>query len=196
MKEMTVKPLAFTSLPGLSEKLLSEHHDVLYAGYVKKLNEIRSKLETADRAEANASYSLFGELKREETFTANAVKLHEAYFDNLGGNGQPDDAILEMISRDCGGVDTWRAEMTASGIAARGWVVAAYDLDLACLITYICDTHNLGCIWNAVPLVVLDVYEHAYYLDYATGRKSYIEAVLNNLNFAYANDLIKRSDLR
>ncbi len=196
MQDLTVKQLSYKSLPGLSEKLLSEHHDVLYAGYVKKLNEIRSKLETADRSEANASYSLFGELKREETFTANAIKLHEAYFDNLGGNGEPSGAMLELINRDCGGVDRWQAEMTASGIAARGWVVAAYDLDIDCLITYTCDAHNLGCIWNAIPLVVLDVYEHAYYLDYATGRKGYIEAVLKNLNFANANELIKRMGLK
>jgi superoxide dismutase, Fe-Mn family len=195
MKELTVKPLKYKALPGLSEKLLSEHHDVLYAGYVKKLNEIRVKLDGADRTEANASYSLFGELKREETFTANAIKLHEAYFETLGGNGQPTGAILEMINNDCGGIDTWRAEMTAAGIAARGWVVAAYDLDLSCLVTYICDSHNLGCIWNAVPLIVLDVYEHAYYLDYATGRKGYIEVFLNNLDFAYANGVIERMSL-
>lgn len=195
MKELAVKPLNYKSLPGLSEKLLSEHHDVLYAGYVKKLNEIRAKLDTADRAEANASYSLFGELKREETFTANAIKLHEAYFETLGGSGQPSGAILEMINRDCGSVDVWRSEMVAAGIASRGWVVLAYDLDLHCLITYICDTHNLGCIWNAVPLIVLDVYEHAYYLDYATGRKGYIEAFLNSLDFAYPNGVVKRMGL-
>jgi superoxide dismutase, Fe-Mn family len=195
MKELTVKPLNYKSLPGLSEKLLSEHHDVLYAGYVKKLNEIRTKLDSADRSEANASYSLFGELKREETFTANAIKLHEAYFDVLGGGGQPSGAILDMINRDCGGIDTWRAEMTAAGIAARGWVVAAYDFDLGCLVTYICDTHNLGCVWNAAPLIVLNVYEHAYYLDYATGRKNYIAAFFSNLDFNYANNAIERLGL-
>jgi Fe-Mn family superoxide dismutase len=195
MSELAVKTLTYTSLPGLSERLLSEHHDVLYAGYVKKLNEIRAKLATADRAEANASYSLYGELKREETFTANAIKLHEAYFETLGGNGQASGAILEMINRDCGGFDAWRAEIAAAGIAARGWVVTAYDFDLGGLATYICDTHNIGCVWNAAPLIVLDVYEHAYYLDYATGRKSYIEAFFNNLDFTFANSALKRLGL-
>jgi Fe-Mn family superoxide dismutase len=187
--------LNYSSLDGLSERLLKEHHDTLYAGYVKKLNEIRSKLETADRAEANASYSLFGELKREETFTANGVRLHEAYFDNLGGDGRPSGAILKMIERDCGDFETWKTEMMAAGIAARGWVVAAYDLAINCLITYTCDAHNLGCIWDAAPLVVLDVYEHAYYLDYATGRKSYIEAFFKNLDFGYANRIIEQRGL-
>ncbi len=190
MEESTVKPLSYTILDGFSEKLLSEHHDVLYAGYIKKINEIRAKLDTADRAEANASYSLYGELKREETFTADAVRLHEAYFDTLGGDGQPAGAILKLIERDCGGFEEWKEEMTAAGIASRGWVVSAYDLQQGCLITYICDTHNLGCVWDAVPLVVLDVYEHAYYLDYATARKKYIEAFLKNLDFGYANLLI------
>jgi Fe-Mn family superoxide dismutase len=195
MKELAVKPLSYISLPGLSERLLSEHHDVLYAGYVKKLNEIRTKLAQADRAEANASYSLFGELKREETFTANAIKLHEAYFATLGGNGQPSGAVLKMIDRDCGGFDVWKTDVTAAAIASRGWVVTAYDLDLGCLVTYICDTHNLGCVWNAVPLIVLDVYEHAYYLDYATGRKSYVEAFFSNLDCDFANGIIGQMGL-
>lgn len=195
MKELAVKPLSYTSLNGFSEKLLQEHHDVLYAGYVKKLNEIRDKLETADRGEANASYSLYGELKREETFTANGVRLHEAYFDNLGGTGEPSGAILKMIERDCGNLAVWKNEITAAGIAARGWVVAAYDLSINCLITYICDAHNLGCVWSAVPLVVLDVYEHAYYLDYAASRKKYIEAFFENIDFNYANRVIEHFGL-
>lgn len=191
MAEANVKPIAFTTLTGLSEKLISEHHDVLYAGYVKKLNEIRVKLADADLSEANASYSLFGELKREETFTANGVRLHEAYFDGLGGNGVPSGSILKLIERDCGSFENWKDYMTAAGIASRGWVVAAYDWASMELVCYTCDTHNLGCVWSASPLVVLDVYEHAYYLDYATARKAYIGAWFDNLDFNHANSIIE-----
>ncbi len=190
MRAVTVKPLKYEELPGLSAKLLSEHHDVLYAGYVKKMLEIQDKLETVDEATANATYSEIGELKREETFAANGVRLHEAYFAGLGGDGVPNGAILKLIERDCGGFDAWKSHMTASGMAARGWVIAAYDPLLERLVTYSCDAHNLGCVWDAIPLVVLDVYEHAYYLDYATARKAYIEAWLKNVDFAYANNLI------
>jgi superoxide dismutase, Fe-Mn family len=195
MKEAVVKPLAYKSLNGMSEKLLSEHHDVLYAGYVKKLNEIRAKLADADLSEANGTYSLFGELKREETFAANGIRLHEAYFDGLGGNGEPSGAMQKLIERDCGSFENWKAYMTAAGIAARGWVVAAYDWETMSLVCYSCDAHNLGCVWNTSPLFVLDVYEHAYYLDYATARKGYIGAWLSNLNFDHANGVIEAAGI-
>lgn len=196
MNEATVKPLSYKVLEGLSERLLAEHHDVLYAGYVKKLNEIRAKLADADQSEANASYSLFGELKRAETFAANGVGLHEAYFAGLGGDGIPSGDILKLIDRDCGGFDKWKDYMTAAGIASRGWVVAAYDLASESLICYSCDAHNLGCVWDAIPLVVLDVYEHAYYLDYATARKTYIGAFFNNLDFGFANSVIETRGIK
>jgi Fe-Mn family superoxide dismutase len=195
MQELQVKPLKYEALNGLSSTQLKEHHDVLYAGYVKKLNEIRAKLAAADKSEANASYSLYGELKREETFTANGIRLHEAYFDNMGGDGIPDGAIQAMINEDFGSLDAWKEDITAAGIAARGWVITAFDLTDGHVYNYLCDTHNLGCIWNCVPLIVLDVYEHAYFIDYATARKKYIEVFLQNLDFTIANEAIARNNL-
>lgn len=194
-QEKQVKPLKYQSLEGLSEKQLKEHHDVLYAGYVKKLNEIRTKLETADRGEANATYSLYGELKREEAFAANAIRLHEHYFDNLGGDGTASGDILQMIKEDFGSVETWKEDIMAAGIAARGWVVTAFDLSDGKLYNISCDAHNLGCIWNCVPLVVLDVYEHAYFIDYGTARKSYLEAFVKNVDFSFVNSVIARHNL-
>lgn len=194
-QEKQVKPLKYQSLDGLSEKQLKEHHDVLYAGYVKKLNEIRTKLETADRGEANATYSFYGELKREETFAANAIRLHEHYFDNLGGDGTVSGDILQMIKEDFGSVETWKEDIMAAGIAARGWVVTAFDLSDGKLYNISCDAHNLGCIWNCVPLVVLDVYEHAYFIDYGTARKSYLEAFVKNLDFSFVNSVIAEHNL-
>src|SRR3989344_7182621 len=82
-----VKQLNYAQLEWLSERQLKEHHDVLYAGYVKKIGEIEEKLKTADVSLANATYSEFGELKREETFALNGVKLHEGYFDNIKTSG-------------------------------------------------------------------------------------------------------------
>lgn len=195
MQELTVMPLKYKSLDGLSERQLAEHHDVLYAGYVKKVNEIRSKLETADRAEANATFSLFGELKRQETFAANGVRLHEHYFDNMGGDGIPNGDILEMIKSDFGSLENWRTDIVASGISARGWVVTAFDLMEGHLYNYCCDAHNIGCIWNCVPLVVLDVYEHAYFIDYGTNRKAYLETFMKTLNFNYVNEIIGSQNL-
>ncbi len=194
--EKTVKPLKYKSLNGLSEKQLSEHHDVLYAGYVKKVNELRAKIPNADKSTANGTYAELRELKLEEGFAVNGVKLHESYFDNMGGKGQPDGDAKNMIESDFGSYEKWEEEFKALGLCSRGWVVLAYDLDDKKLRNYLADVHNQGGIWNAVPLLVLDVYEHAYFLDYATGRKKYIEAFFQNLDWKHVNALIEKHKIK
>ena len=188
-----VKPLHYKKLEGLSEKQLSEHHDVLYAGYVKKWNEIQEKLKMTDRSLANGTYSEFGELKREETFALNGIKLHEGYFDNMGDEkNEPPDKITELIKRDFGSYEKWAEDFKALGLAARGWVILAYDFDDKRLYNILCDSHNQGGVWNSVALLIMDVYEHAYFLDYATGRKAYIETFFKNINWTHVDHLISR----
>ncbi len=192
-----VKPLKYTQLDGLSEKQLKEHHDVLYAGYCKKVDEIRTKLQTTDRATANASFSDLRELKVEETFALNGVKLHEFYFDNMmtQGSPAPNGVIADWIAKDFGSVESWMTDFKACGLAARGWVVLAFDLDEGRLQTYICDTHNQGGVWNSIALLVMDEFEHAYFIDYATGRKAYIEAFFKNIDWTEINNRIKKFGL-
>ena len=129
MSELTVKPLKYKELPGLSERQLAEHHDVLYAGYVKKVNEIRLALQGVDLSKANGTYSDLRELKVEEGFALNGVKLHEAYFDNMTPQGQqPTGPVAEWLAQDFGSLEKWAADFAACGLAARGWVVLAFDL--------------------------------------------------------------------
>lgn len=193
----TQKALRYTTLEGLSEKQLKEHHDVLYAGYVKKIDEIEEKLKKVDVGSANATYSDLRELKVEETFALNGVKLHEGYFENMqNGGSPPQGAILELITRDFGSYDMWCAEFKALGIAARGWVVLGYDLDEKKLKNIVCDTHNQGGVWNMIALLIMDVYEHAYFLDYATARKTYIDAFFKNVHWEYVNEQIKKYGIR
>ncbi len=194
--EKVVKPTKYTSLEGLSEKQISQHHDVLYAGYVKKTNEIRKALETVDKSTTNATFSQLRELKVEETFALNGVRLHEFYFDGLGGKApEPDGTIAKWIAEDFGSFAAWAEEFKAEGIASRGWVVLAMDLEEGRLHNFVCDLHNQGGIWGAVPVLVLDVYEHAYFIDYATNRKSYIEAYMKNIKWEESNDVIARFKL-
>lgn len=196
MSELTVKPLKYKKLPVLSEKQLAEHHDVLYAGYVKKVNEIRSALSGADLSKANGIYSDLRELKVEEGFALNGVKLHEAYFDNMtAAGGAASGAVAEWIAADFGSYEKWAADFAACGLAARGWAVLAFDLADGKLHDYVCDIHNQGGIWGAIPLVVLDVYEHAYFLDYATARKKYVDGFMANLDWSVANGLVEKYDL-
>lgn len=187
------KPLTYTSLEGFSEKQLKEHHDVLYAGYVKKINEIEEKLKTADKSAANATYSEFGELKREETFALNGVKLHEGYFENMSSVPSVcEGKIRTMIERDFGSYENWETEFKAVGIAGRGWVVLAYDMEEKHLRNVMCDSHNQGGVWNMLTLFIMDIYEHAYFLDYATARKAYIESFFKNLNWEHVNELVEK----
>lgn len=195
MKES--KPLKYTELNGLSEKQLKEHHDVLYVGYVKKWNEIQEKLKTADRSLANATYSEYGELKREETFALNGIKLHEGYFDNMvSGGSEPSGAVRTWIEEDFGSYAGWLEDFRALGVAARGWVILAMDLDDGKLYNYLCDSHNQGGVWNAVALLIMDVYEHAYFIDFATGRKAYIETFFQNVDWGFVTHLVERYGLK
>lgn len=193
--EKVVKPAKYASLDGLSEKQISQHHDVLYAGYVKKTNEIRKALETVDKSATNATFSQLRELKVEETFALNGVRLHEFYFDNLGGKDAAAGTVADWIKEDFGSLEAWAEEFKAEGIASRGWVVLAMDLEEGRLHNFVCDLHNQGGVWGSVPVLVLDVYEHAYFIDYATNRKAYIEAFFKNIKWEECNDVIKRFHL-
>ena len=183
-------------LQGFTERQITEHHDVLYAGYVNKTNEIRGKLDSVDLKTANATHGDFRELKVEETFAVNGVRLHEGYFDAMGGKGgAPTGEVLNMLNDDFGSWETWKAEVEAAGVSSRGWVVTAYDWEDHRIHVYLCDVHNQGGVWNATPLVILDVYEHAYFLDYGTKRKDYITQWFNNLDWAWVNEQVKRYNL-
>lgn len=182
------------SLPaGLSKKGIEDHYNVLYRGYVNKYNEIQEALEKVDKT-GNTTYSEYRELKREEAFCANAIRLHEAYFEGLGGDGLCSGTIMEWIDQDFGSYENWVNDLRGAGMSARGWVILAYDVTDGLLHNYTSDIHSDG-IWAAVPLLVLDVYEHAYYFDFAADRKSYIEGWLQNIDWQQVNSLLSQSGL-
>lgn len=191
MNNITAIPISYNELPGLTEKQLAEHHGVLYTGYVKKINEIREKISTTDLACANGTYSELRELKLEEGFAANAITLHENYFANMTpGSSKCEGPIHDMIVQDFGSYEKWAAEFAALGLCSRGWVVLAFDFRDKKLHNYLADVHNQGGIWGAIPLLVLDVYEHAYFIDYATARKKYIETFMGIIDWNAANSSI------
>ncbi len=182
-----LKP-ALLELDGISREAV-EAHFKLYEGYVNKRNEILGKLADVDVAAANQVYSEVRALKVDLSFAIGGIKNHEIYFDHLGGNGgDPDGLVADLIKRDFGSVADWRADLKATGMAGRGWAWTAYDWDEGRLFNYVGDAQNTFPIWNATPLVALDVYEHAYFIDYQTDRASYIEAFFANLDWDVVND--------
>ena len=113
---------------------------------------------------------------------------------------KPGLSILEskmgkLIERDFGSYEAWANEFKAMGLCARGWVVLGYDLDEKKLKNVLCDSHNQGGVWNMIALMIMDVYEHAYFIDYATARKSYIEAFFKNIDWEEVNRRIEKFGL-
>src|ERR1044072_3086255 len=151
-------------LDGISRASIEAHYK-LYQGYVNKRNEILSKLADVDLGAANQVYSDLRALKVDLTFAIGGIKNHELYFAHLGGEGgDPDGSFRTLVERDFGSVEAWRADLRATALAARGWAWTAYDWDERRLFNYLGDAQNTFPVWNATPLVALDVYEHAYFL--------------------------------
>ena len=181
---------ALYELDGISRETVEAHYK-LYEGYVAKRNEILGRLGDVDLSAANQVYSEIRALKVELSFAVGGVKNHELYFGHLGGDGgDPDGPIRALITRDFGSVESWRTDLKATGMAGRGWAWTAYDWDEGRLFNYAGDAQNTYPIWNATPLVALDVYEHAYFLDYRTDRASYIDAFFDNLDWTVVNGWI------
>jgi superoxide dismutase, Fe-Mn family len=190
-----LKP-SLLELDGISRETVEAHHK-LYQGYVGKRNEILAKLAEVDLSAANQVHSDIRALKVDLTFAIGGIKNHELYFEHLGGTGgDPDGAIGALIKRDFGSTAAWRSDLKATGMGGRGWAWTAYDWDEGHLFNYIGDAQNTFPVWNATPLVALDVYEHAYFLDYQTDRASYIEAFFNNLDWDVVNGWIASYGIR
>jgi superoxide dismutase, Fe-Mn family len=179
-------------MDGISRASVEAHYK-LYEGYINKRNEILTKLADVDRSAANQVYSEIRALKIDLTFAIGGVKNHEIYFEHLGGGGgDPSGTVGALIERDFGSIQEWRADLKATGMGGRGWAWTAYDWDEQRLFNYIGDAQNTYPIWNATPLVALDVYEHAYFLDYQTDRASYIDAFFNNLDWDVVNGWVSK----
>ena len=190
-----LKP-ALLELDGISRETVEAHYK-LYQGYVNKRNEILGKLAGVDLGAANQVYSELRALKVDLSFAVGGIKNHELYFEHLGGSGgDPAGVFGELVRRDFGSVETWRTDLKATGIAGRGWAWTAYDWDEGRLFNYIGDAQNTFPVWNATPLVALDVYEHAYFIDFATDRASYIDAFFNNLDFDVVNNWVQQYGIR
>ena len=193
MAEIVARELKKHQLEGFSQRQLEEHHGILYKGYVNKLNEIRKLMLTVDHSKANQTFSDLRSMKIEETFALNGIKLHEAYFDNMGGfGGKAVGQALTLIERDFGSYEAWENDFKTTGLAVRGWVVLGYDLESGTLHNFGSDSHNLGPIWSAVPILVMDTYEHAYMFDYGVKRAPYIDAFMNVVDWDVVNERLAR----
>lgn len=162
-----------------------EAHVRLYEGYIKKINEIDSKLNNnPNREEANSTYSLYRGLKRGETFSIDGVILHELYFSNIGGNAKmPSNRVVQHLNYYFKNMEGWAKDFIATAKSSRGWTILCYDPRSKILRNISLDAHDVGNITHSYPILVLDMYEHAYFLQYADDKEEYIFQFMKNINW-------------
>jgi superoxide dismutase, Fe-Mn family len=181
-----VIPLPFKPprLVGLSERLLASHYENNYGGAVRRLNALETRLDGLDALSAPA-FEVNG-LKREALIAHNSMVLHEVYFDGLGGSGgDPDGALAAAIETDFGGLERWRRDFIGMGTAlagGSGWVVLTRSTRTGRLTNQWAADHAHA-LAGGIPILALDLYEHAYHLDFGAKARPYIDAVMANLSW-------------
>ena len=199
-----LKPRQFPAfdkeLDGISKKTMDDHYK-LYEGYVKKSNECRKLLSEFDYSEieGNQVFSQLRAVSVDYTFALLGFKNHELYFGHLGGDGgEPQGRFAELMGDEFpGGIEAWKQGVRKAASAARGWVMVGYDLNDGSLFNYIMDTQNLWAVYNMVPVLAIDVYEHAYAPDFGAtpdGRKQYVDAFFRNLDWGHVNRQLEQAE--
>ena len=183
-----VKPLPFTAskLAGLSEKLITSHHQNNYGGAVKRLNQIQQQIGSLPK---DAAPYQMGSLKREELVATNSMILHEFYFDNLGGDGKASGTIVDLIKTHYGAYEAWEQDFRLTGMSlggGSGWVILNYNPRDNAVHNYWSSDHTQNLAWGT-PVLVMDMYEHSYQMDYGANAKGYIDAFFQNINWDAVN---------
>ena len=181
-----MKPLGCdpAKLKGLSEKLIVSHYENNYAGAVRRLNAISEQLATLDFGKASV-FTING-LKREELIASNSMILHELYFDGLGESAGPAGKLAEALKRDFGGFERWMDEVSFMGKAqggGSGWVLLVYSRRDNKLVNQWAADHTCN-LAGGTPILALDMYEHSYHIDYGAKVAAYVDASMNNINWA------------
>jgi Fe-Mn family superoxide dismutase len=186
-KPMTyeAKPLSLDpkAIKGISEKVLVSHYENNYVGAVKRLNAIGAQL--ADLDFAKAPNFVVNGLKREELIATNSMILHEVYFDNLGGGAIPAGPLADAIARDFGSLDRWRTQFSAMGKAeggGSGWVILSYSPRDKRLVNQWAADHTTT-LAGGRPVLVLDMYEHAYHMDYGAAAARYVDVFMEAIRW-------------
>lgn len=187
--EHQAKPLPFDAgkLQGLSEKLVTSHHQNNYGGAVKRLNLIEQQLGALPKKDA-VPYQM-GSLKREELIASNSMLLHEAYFGNLGGSGRADGSFETLAKAAYGSLEVWEQDFRLTGMSlagGSGWIVASYDPRSQEVHNWWAFDHTHS-VPGGVPVLVMDMYEHSYQMDYGANAKGYIDAFFQNVKWDEVN---------
>lgn len=188
------KPLPFdpAKLTGISEKMIRSHHENNYTGAVKALNVVEQRLVSLSTEKDLPAY-IYGDLKRQELIRTGSMVLHEKYFSNLGGNGKAEGNARKLIEQWFGSYEAWEAEFKRIGNAlsgGSGWTILAFNQHTHELHNYWSSDHTSNAPFS-VPLLVLDMYEHAYQMDYGAAAAKYVDAFMQNVNWDEVNKRVE-----
>jgi Fe-Mn family superoxide dismutase len=188
------KAIDNTPKVGISAKTHEEHLK-LWQGYANKTNQIRTELATLDTdpAKANQIYSTVRALKANYAFALGGYKNHNVYFETLGGQGGPATGnIATLINEAYGSFENWAADWKATGIGGRGWVYLGFDHEEQRVFNYLGDSQDTFPQWGNTLVLAMDVYEHAYYLDFQTARAKYIDAYMQAIDWDAVNQRLPK----
>lgn len=197
-----IAPLNFgqrlKTVSGLSQNQLQQHLG-LYEGYVKKFNSMTDKIKAMNEEDwegANGTYHPFREIHVELSYAQNGALLHELYFGNMGGDKSKASPYLKMkLAEAFGSWESYLGQLNALGRSMRGWAITAYNLRDGKIHNYGLDTHNMFAPMNVIPLLVMDVYEHAYMIDYGTNRGKYLDAFIDDVDWSVVEARYRSHDL-
>ena len=179
-------------------KTTKTNHEELYNGYVEQFNKLSIRLDSVDKTAADSTFSEFRSLKLDETYNMNAVYLHELYFANISdlhSNITMDSLAYMRLSRDFGNFDKWQTEFIACCMSSRcGWAMTYYNIFTQTYMNCFIDLHSTTLPIGCFPVIVMDMWQHAYYKDYLNDSKTYIIAMMKELNWEVINDRIKKAE--
>ena len=189
--ELPALPYDYNALePHYDEQTVRLHHDIHHQGYVNGLNTALDKLA---EAREKGDFALIKHWEREVAFHGSGHYLHSIFWTNLSpnGGGLPNGTLAEQINKDFGSFEAFQKQLSAASVAVEGsgWGVLAWDPTSEQLLVLQAEKHQDLTVWGAVPLLVMDVWEHAYYLKYQNKRAAFIEALWNIINW---NDVSER----
>ncbi|MEO1981692.1 MAG: Fe-Mn family superoxide dismutase [Fuerstiella sp.] len=184
------KPLRHTSIPGfLSAEQIAPHHTAHYGGALRGYSGIDAKLEENIKAATTIDASAYGAMQRARQSKGNSVVLHELYFDGLVPRApDPGTDVRAAIEKRFGSLEKWADDFQASAKTAAGWGMLTYHPVNQKLYNVVSDEHAMGPLWMATPLVVIDVYEHAFYIDYHNRKAEYVEKFMDHIDWSEVND--------
>ncbi len=186
-------PFAPGKLTGISEKMIVSHHDNNYTAAIKNLNKVEEQLTAVNKE--TPGFLVAGLKERELTFT-NSMILHEHYFGNLGGNGKAGGAIQQKLAASYGSFGKWEEQFRALGASlggGSGWAIVDYNLHEGDVRAYWAGNHTQT-LAGGLPLLVMDMYEHAYAIDYGAAAAKYIDAFFQNINWDAVNGRLESAE--